>query len=588
MPRPPEPATVQQPAPHANLAELAELRRGKDSIRSTVTADFQSSLVRRRATWRSSGRRLMLDVPPGLLRGVRLEAALGKFGVHWLGSTTGGVGAAGAGAEYELSEEVTELDDFVSHDWGTPGWLKFLALCSEFNTGPAFVAAALVCAVAAALESNQIGCLPLPLMSDSRWYSAPTGCWAMVFGSVAYVVVFMFYQRLRQLACRRPRIIFVDKLCIDQTDERRKTEGILAIAGFLQHSDRLLVLWSPRYFTRIWCVYEVASWLYLEKDVGQGVRFVPVALSSCLLCYTVGSLPLHLATMWAMQLQETACQLAAIAVAMFLSMAAPVYFARRLVRDLQLLPLQLQNFSSRDAQCFCCQCGHQHPYTGKKLSCDRRLILKALQEWFHDDEVGPGETDEFLDVFDSLVRGTFAESVLSSVGGTRMRYGQALAASAFGMCFWVDRLPPMAGADLLSSFRVSLLYVYLVLGVYPAMPKIILSMAAAFDARRGTPQSAVLDVLLTLAQALAVTGTAGALWLAAYVTVLLDSPVPQFVVMPLLVAIIVSLFRGPCARGLAPQPPVPPRPTPSAEVPKVLPSEAPVPDTRVSQTIVSL
>ena len=29
---------------------------------------------------------------------------------------------------------------------------------------------------------------------------------------------------------------------------------------------RLAALWSPRYFTCFWCVYEVGSWLHLDKE----------------------------------------------------------------------------------------------------------------------------------------------------------------------------------------------------------------------------------------------------------------------------------------------------------------------------------
>ena len=39
---------------------------------------------------------------------------------------------------------------------------------------------------------------------------------------------------------------------IHQTNKLKKEEGILGLAGFLNMSHRLLVLWSPRYLTRVW------------------------------------------------------------------------------------------------------------------------------------------------------------------------------------------------------------------------------------------------------------------------------------------------------------------------------------------------
>ncbi|CAE7457556.1 FRQ1, partial [Symbiodinium pilosum] len=50
-------------------------------------------------------------------------------------------------------------------------------------------------------------------------------------------------------------VAFVDMLSIDQTDPEQKELGIYSIGGFLKMSDRLHVLWSPDYLTRLWCVF---------------------------------------------------------------------------------------------------------------------------------------------------------------------------------------------------------------------------------------------------------------------------------------------------------------------------------------------
>ena len=75
-------------------------------------------------------------------------------------------------------------------------------------------------------------------------------------------------------------MVFVDKLCISQTDEALKNEGIRGLAGFLNQARRLVILWSPRYFTRLWCVYEIASWLHLGKGLDSvSLVLMPVEMA---------------------------------------------------------------------------------------------------------------------------------------------------------------------------------------------------------------------------------------------------------------------------------------------------------------------
>ena len=48
-------------------------------------------------------------------------------------------------------------------------------------------------------------------------------------------------------------MVFLDKLCINQMDSEKKQQGILGLGAFVLRSKKLLVLWSPRYFNRMWC-----------------------------------------------------------------------------------------------------------------------------------------------------------------------------------------------------------------------------------------------------------------------------------------------------------------------------------------------
>ena len=50
------------------------------------------------------------------------------------------------------------------------------------------------------------------------------------------------------------------QVCIHQTDQSLKEAGVFGLAGILKHSKRMVVLWRPRYFSRVWCVYEALPW----------------------------------------------------------------------------------------------------------------------------------------------------------------------------------------------------------------------------------------------------------------------------------------------------------------------------------------
>ena len=41
-----------------------------------------------------------------------------------------------------------------------------------------------------------------------------------------------------------------------QTDLELKHAGVASFAAFVALSERVLVLWSPRYFERLWCMLE--------------------------------------------------------------------------------------------------------------------------------------------------------------------------------------------------------------------------------------------------------------------------------------------------------------------------------------------
>ncbi|KAF4693324.1 hypothetical protein FOZ60_011304 [Perkinsus olseni] len=60
-------------------------------------------------------------------------------------------------------------------------------------------------------------------------------------------------------------MVFLDKCCIPQNDPIAKSYGISRLADYLRVSNKLLILWSPDYLERLWCVYELAVFLRFHK-----------------------------------------------------------------------------------------------------------------------------------------------------------------------------------------------------------------------------------------------------------------------------------------------------------------------------------
>jgi len=198
---------------------------------------------------------LNVHLDPELLRGVSLSEALSGCGRHWKTPDTGMFGVDPA--HYQLSKETEGYDAFLSHDWASSGLLKLLSLLIVFNSGPAFFTCLAISIAAGFLRGYKI----IPDMP----FDMSVGSSEAHFG---FVLVFLFWQRVRSLTCR-PLVVFLDKLCIAQHDEELKQRGIVSLPGFLMSSRELVVLWSPRYFSRLWCTFEIATFL---KDAGNERR----------------------------------------------------------------------------------------------------------------------------------------------------------------------------------------------------------------------------------------------------------------------------------------------------------------------------
>eukprot|EP00434_Breviolum_minutum_P008996 symbB.v1.2.007922.t3/scaffold495.1/size259991/6 len=341
----------------------------------------------------SAGRseRLSFTVEPQLLRAAPLQVVLSGWCKHWKGLHVE------SGEElFELSRPAQSIDVFLSHDWETSRWMKLMAMLLVFNS-PAAAMAALLASIATGVAQVS------GIVGDRLWFFP--SYWV-------YLFVLCFWQRIRGV-CRH-RMVFMDKLCINQKDDKMKEVGILGLGAFVQRSDKLLVLW--------WCAYEMGC--FFSREEGQ-LEILPVKVAYILFLTAIFwhaiMAALRFAAIWLLQggLDENSP-------ALLLSLSAfcgPVtlvvlplmnYLGMSIMRDVHQLPDQLQNFRLQDAQCFCCSHHHLHPETGQELICDRELVYETLSELYSASQKESGVDP--LEKFNRRVRDRLGPKILRRVG----------------------------------------------------------------------------------------------------------------------------------------------------------------------------
>ena len=207
------------------------------------------------------------DLSPHLLQGVPLSICLSGCGQHWAAPSQY---TDDFYATRRFCQRAENFDVFLSHDWKTSRWLKLCSLVMMFNVRAASILSMLV--------SFAVGLLRV-------YHVLPDERWTEIFPLIAFYLLLFFWQNIRELFLR-PLVVFLDRLCISQTNDKLKEQGILGLAGFLDRSNILAsgqhvqhgflrlcfgfvdlapdcfgvrlptqaVLWSPRYFKSAWAV----------------------------------------------------------------------------------------------------------------------------------------------------------------------------------------------------------------------------------------------------------------------------------------------------------------------------------------------
>ena len=288
---------------------------------------------------------------------------------------------------FEKSRTVHSLSFFVSHSWRTSRLFKWAALCVHFNLQRAALATLVANFFVFALNLFCLESLPSWLVLDQMHiadltYTRGTMMGEMV-GPLVFVPVLLFGHIFDQETS-----LFLDIACISQDDERLKASGISSLGAILDRSERMLVLCDGNYFSRLWCLFEVAA--FAKRAGLQRIDLIPLhvplrtfgwvaamaffytAMSSIMLPvigpWVLASLYSPCCAVWTVPLFET-CWMA-LGVALFL-------YAEIEAQKIKEALAALKHFELAHAACY--------------SDADRAAILSLISKWWTDSS--SGETD---------------------------------------------------------------------------------------------------------------------------------------------------------------------------------------------------
>eukprot|EP00927_Polykrikos_kofoidii_P019952 TRINITY_DN19380_c0_g1_i1.p1 TRINITY_DN19380_c0_g1~~TRINITY_DN19380_c0_g1_i1.p1 ORF type:complete len:844 (+),score=130.39 TRINITY_DN19380_c0_g1_i1:277-2532(+) len=324
---------------------------------------------------------------------------------------------AGTAETYALSGIVSKIDVFISHNWSTPRFKKFLALAWFFNFRVAVV-------VVVVVSSAYVVLIVLGVLRDyseievytGRGYEGQ-GFFCQLLGVVAFLSALFFWH---EVAPRRGgQSAFLDKTCIHQTDPELKARGIKSLAAFLCFARTLLVIYSDTYLQRVWTVYELASFLAMRP--GGNIVVLPLWTAKTILiatpCFSALRILVSLSTTRAIRerfvdggFREEAPFAAMICVTSLPFAVLLAAMGRSWGRERAQSEARVACFSIRDAFCY--------------DEVDRAIVHGNVASFMTDfGFVRPGAKQNVaLEAFDALVREDVAAALAASFGPVGVQY----------------------------------------------------------------------------------------------------------------------------------------------------------------------
>ncbi|CAE8594684.1 unnamed protein product [Polarella glacialis] len=359
-----------------------------------------------------------------LLRAAKVATVLRKAGAL--------LGTNESSAEtFELSSRVDHIDAFISHNWSTPRASKFLTLALHFNLTPALVVSYTTACLAFIFQAN--GWLPCldQLRGGEDW---KCGLCCRLSGYASFLITLVAWPDFASRVGLGGQSVFLDKVCIHQTDVELQRKGIKALSAFLRYSSKMVVVYSDVYLEKLWTVYEVASFLTLHSADRMHVLHVDTARYFLILfslalahviMHTVIQIPSLAKTLGSDN--PTIALLIRVNLFFFLILVpgARVFRQQYLIRERMLE--KVAAFTVADARC--------------SKEEDRAIVTHNIAEFMRCAEVSKDTCDrDALEAFDLVARRELVHVVNDAFGRSMFKLRYTLALLSLATWFGLDEI----------------------------------------------------------------------------------------------------------------------------------------------------
>ncbi|CAK9065324.1 Putative serine/threonine-protein kinase [Durusdinium trenchii] len=260
---------------------------------------------------------------------------------------------------------VEEYEVFFSHTWHTAGLWKFLSLSLQLS----FFQILLWWLVSVVLVQVLFFAGVLPQyardwLADLQGYKAqlPRCIWTVFLGPPVSVLAFFSapYLHLR----RGEKFCFLDCACIHQADATLMERGIYGLGGFLKTSKELRILWSPPYFSRLWCVFEVAA--YRMANPHGKITVKPLFVEVMVIVLWLGSS--SGIALWASLRAFTGSVNILVVFLILVPFLVGFHMLRKACQQKQQLIADLRTFDLQAVEC--------------RVDFDKKFVHAAITEWY--------------------------------------------------------------------------------------------------------------------------------------------------------------------------------------------------------------
>lgn len=186
----------------------------------------------------------------------------------------------GSQATFDLSYPVPFLDGFVSHNWRVPRYRKMHGIATVYNMYIGILTPLPVLLIAIVLVAVDTGVLRIHM-----WRAPANDMYCVWWNTIvappcSWFCMWFFREALHKLGYVGPKL-FLDKICIHQTDPDMKRKGIESLGAYLHESQEMCIVASEIYMTSLWTVFELGTLLLIRS--ADCIKLMPVSLSNALL-----------------------------------------------------------------------------------------------------------------------------------------------------------------------------------------------------------------------------------------------------------------------------------------------------------------